>query len=52
MNLTLITKNKSKIQHVRIHSTGYSLHYEEGLKSKGIYQAQSFISGGGVAEIP
>lgn len=43
MNLTLITKHTSKIQHARIQSTGYSLLCEEGLKSKGIYQAQSFV---------
>lgn len=52
MNLTLITKHTSKIQHARTHSTGYSLLYEEGLKPKGIYQAHSFVSGGEMAEIP
>lgn len=48
----LITTHTSKIQHARIQSTGYSLLYEEDLKSKGIYQAQSFLNGGGGAEIP
>lgn len=48
----LITKHTSKIQHAWVQYTGYSLLCEEGLKWEGIYQAQSFVSEGGVPEIP